>query len=212
MNNNYEYVQTLTSNKEELEKIKEQLKKEINYLFISDKEKEKLIEKVLQETIIAYTPNIIFPFLQYTKIKLKKEIEKIYFIPSESFTSEEKKILHLYLHQENNKFLSEEEIIKRLHTNSGAIYQALQKLELQKQKDEVKRLYPNYKKILKDRKLFFKEKTTLSEEDILLIGYYIGEIEDICLDIKEISEITNQGEKETEKKTSHRFFFINRFE
>lgn len=200
MNNNYEYVQTLTSNKEELEKIKEQLKKEINYLFISDEEKEKLIEKVLQETIIAYTPNIIFPFLQYTKIKLKKEIEKIYFIPSESFTSEEKKILHLYLHQENNKFLSEEEIIKRLHTNSGAIYQALQKLELQKQKDEVKRLYPNYKKILKDRKLFFKEKTTLSEEDILLIGYYIGEIEDICLDIKEISEITNQGEKETEKK------------
>ena len=200
MNNNYEYVQTLTSNKEELEKIKEQLKKEINYLFISDEEKEKLIEKVLQETIIAYTPNIIFPFLQYTKIKLKKEIEKIYFIPSESFTSEEKKILHLYLHQENNKFLSEEEIIKCLHTNSGTIYQALQKLELQKQKDEVKRLYPNYKKILKDRKLFFKEKTTLSEEDILLIGYYIGEIEDICLDIKEISEITNQGEKETEKK------------
>lgn len=200
MNNNYEYVQTLTSNKEELEKIKEQLKKEINYLFISDEEKEKLIEKVLQETIIAYTPNIIFPFLQYTKIKLKKEIEKRYFIPSENFTSEEKKILHLYLHQENNKFLSEEEIIKRLHTNSGTIYQALQKLELQKQKDEVKRLYPNYKKILKDRKLFFKEKTTLSEEDILLIGYYIGEIEDICLDIKEISEITNQGEKETEKK------------
>ena len=73
MNNNYEYVQTLTSNKEELEKIKEQLKKEINYLFISDEEKEKLIEKVLQETIIAYTPNIIFPFLQYTKIKLKKK-------------------------------------------------------------------------------------------------------------------------------------------
>ena len=67
MNNNYEYVQTLTSNKEELEKIKEQLKKEINYLFISDKEKEKLIEKVLQETIIAYTPILFFPFYNIQK-------------------------------------------------------------------------------------------------------------------------------------------------
>ena len=202
MNNNYEYVEKLKENKEEQKKIEEQLQKELDILLISEEEKEKLLLSVIKSAIDSYTPTTLFPFLRYVKIKLKKEIEKKYFTPSQIISVEEQKIINLYLSKKEEQFLTEEEIRKRLQINSGTLYQAIFKLEngTAKTRKELLTLFPNYKEQIKERKSFFKQSVKTSEDSLRYLGYYIGEVDDICLDIHEIALKEGKKEEEIEKE------------
>lgn len=207
MNNNYEYVQSLKKNKEEQEKIKKQLQKTLDILLIPEEEKEQLLSSVIDNAINSYTQNTLFPFLRYVKIKLKKEIEKKYFTPSQLISIEEQKIINLYLSKKDEHFLTEEEIRERLQINSGTLYQTITKLENtdSKTKRELLKLFPNYKQQLKERKKYFHQPIELSETDLRYLGYYIGEIDDICLDIHDIA--VKEGKKETEIEKSLKSIF-----
>ena len=202
MNNNYEYVEKLKEDKEEQKKIEEQLQKELDILLISEEEKEKLLSSVIKNAIDSYTPTTLFPFLRYVKIKLKKEIEKKYFTPSQIISIEEQKIINLYLSKKEEQFLTEEEIRKRLQINSGTLYQAIFKLEngTAKTRKELLTLFPNYKEQIKERKRFFKQPVKTSEDSLRYLGYYIGEVDDICLDIHEIALKEGKKEEEIEKE------------
>lgn len=201
MNNNYEYVQSLKKNKEEQEKIKKQLQKTLDILLIPEEEKEQLLSSVIDNAINSYTQNTLFPFLRYVKIKLKKEIEKKYFTPSQLISIEEQKIINLYLSTNKEHFLTEEEIRERLQINSGTLYQTITKLENtdSKTKRELLKLFPNYKQQLKERKKYFHQPIELSETNLRYLGYYIGEIDDICLDIHDIAVKEEKKETEIEK-------------
>ena len=207
MNNNYEYVEKLKENKEEQKKIEEQLQKELDILLISEEEKEKLLLSVIKSAIDSYTPTTLFPFLRYVKIKLKKEIEKKYFTPSQIISVEEQKIINLYLSKKEEQFLTEEEIRKRLQINSGTLYQAIFKLEngTAKTRKELLTLFPNYKEQIKERKSFFKQSVKTSEDSLRYLGYYIGEVDDICLDIHEIALKEGKKEEEIEKELKEVF-------
>ena len=207
MNNNYEYVEKLKENKEEQKKIEEQLQKELDILLISEEEKEKLLLSVIKNAIDSYTPTTLFPFLRYVKIKLKKEIEKKYFTPSQIISIEEQKIINLYLSKKEEQFLTEEEIRKRLQINSGTLYQAIFKLEngTAKARKELLTLFPNYKEQIKERKRFFKQSVKTSENSLRYLGYYIGEVDDICLDIHEIALKEGKKEEEIEKELKEVF-------
>ena len=202
MNNNYEYVQKLKQNLEEQEKIKKELKKELDFLLIPNSEKENLITNILNTALETYSPTTILSFNKFIKTKLRKEVDKLYFNPSSIIPIEEQKIIYLYLTQENNHFLTEEEIRKRLRTNSGNIYNVLKKLKTKQQKisDELKKLFPDYEKQLTKRKKEQQTSSTLSETDLRYLGYYIGEINDICLGIDEIAR--KEGKKESEIQES----------
>ena len=205
--NNYEYVQRLKQNIEEQEKLKTKLKQTLNYLSITEEEKEKIITNLLSIEIETYKPTTILPFQKYIKIKLEKEINKLYFTPSTIIPIEEQKIIYLYLNQSQNHFLTEEEIRTNLHTDSKKIYLALKKLRptSTQEKEELTKLFPNYKQQLKKRHSFFNQTTIISEKDLEYLGYYIGEINDICLDINEIAKKEEKPASEIEKSLKSTF-------
>ena len=211
MNNNYEYVQKLKQNLEEQEIIKEELKKELDFLLIPTNEKENLITNILNTALETYSPTTILNFNKFVKTRLIKEVDKLYFKPSSIIPIEEQKIIYLYLTQENNHFLTEEEIRKRLHTNSGNIYNVLNKLKTNEQKtsEELKKIFPDYKKqLIKRKKEQQPSSPLLSETDLRILGYYIGEINDICLGIDEIARKEGKKESEIEKNLNFTFHLL----
>lgn len=189
MKNNYEYVQSLKTNLKEQEKIKKELSKILENLLIDDETTECFISDILSLAIKKYTPNNMLPFQAYVKNILQKEMEKKYFTPSSTISIENQKIINLYLLPKNDGFLTEEEIRKTLQINSGTLYQAITKLNSEdpKIRKEIKRIYPDYKEKLRKRREFFKKTQKLSTIDLQYLGYYIGEIDDICLDIHDIA-------------------------
>ena len=202
MNNNYEYVKRVKENKEEQEKLKEQLQNIIDIIDLPEDEQKKLIDEVLANALETYSPNNMINFQAYLKNKLKKEIERKYFTPSTIIPIEKQKIINLFLSKRNDKFLTEEEIRKKLQIDSGTLYQGISILSSQsnKIKSELLRIFPNYKQQLKERKVYFKQPITLSETDLRYLGYYIGEINDICLDIHEIAIKEGKSDIEIEKQ------------
>ena len=202
MNNNYEYVKRVKENKEEQEKLKEQLQNIIDIIDLPEDEQKKLIDEVLANALETYSPNNMINFQAYLKNKLKKEIERKYFTPSTIIPIEKQKIINLFLSKRNDKFLTEEEIRKKLQIDSGTLYQGISILSSQsnKIKSELLRIFPNYKQQLKERKVYFKQPITLSETDLRYLGYYIGEINDICLDIHEIAIKEGKSDMEIEKQ------------
>ena len=202
MNNNYEYVKRVRENKEEQEKLKEQLQNIIDIIDLPEDEQKKLIDEVLANALETYSPNNMINFQAYLKNKLKKEIERKYFTPSTIIPIEKQKIINLFLSKRNDKFLTEEEIRKKLQIDSGTLYQGISILSSQsnKIKSELLRIFPNYKQQLKERKVYFKQPITLSETDLRYLGYYIGEINDICLDIHEIAIKEGKSDMEIEKQ------------
>lgn len=202
--NNYEYLNKIITNQEEQEKLKQELKKELYGFILTAEEQGEIISTTLENALKSYKSTNPFPFIKHLKIKLKKAIEEKYFTPSTLVSIDEQKIIKLYLTDINNSFLTEEEIRKRLQIDSKAIYHALIKLE-NENKEELEKLFPNYKHQIKKRKKFFKSPVTLSEQDLLYIGYYIGEINDLCLDIEEIAKLENKNIPEIKKELTIAF-------
>ena len=207
MNNNYEYVQRLKQDIEEQEKIKKELKRDLDYLLITEEEKENIITKVFSNEIETYKPTTILPFQKYIKKKLENEINKVYFAPSTIIPIQEQKIIYLYLNQSQNRYLTEDEIRINLHTDSKNVYLALKKLRPASTqiKEELNKLFPNYKRQLKNRQVFFNQTPVISEQDLKYLGYYIGEINDICLSIDEIAKKEGKTESEIQKSLKATF-------
>ena len=207
MNNNYEYVQRLKQDIEEQEKIKKELKRDLDYLLITEEEKENIITKVFSNEMETYKPTTILPFQKYIKKKLENEINKVYFAPSTIIPIQEQKIIYLYLNQSQNRYLTEDEIRINLHTDSKNVYLALKKLRPASTqiKEELNKLFPNYKRQLKNRQVFFNQTPVISEQDLKYLGYYIGEINDICLSVDEIAKKEGKTESEIQKSLKATF-------
>ena len=152
------------------EKIKEELKKQnINF-------DEKLITDILNNAINSYNDSIKIPFLFHLKTTIKNENKKPNNINTGILNNEEYHIIKLYLSEEDNKYLSKGEIAKKLGLNLNDILKAIEKIDTNK--DEIEKLFPNYKNKLKDRTIFFTKKTaSLTEDQILLIVDYCGVFE-----------------------------------
>ena len=207
MKNDYNNIQNLNKTSDNFNKIKQILKSKLSYLLISEEEKEKLVKKILEKAIDEYNETTTLPFLHFASIKLKKEIDAIYFKPTSTIPIMDQKIINLYLSKENDNFLSETEIQKRLQIYSSDIYRIVNILKNRdsKVKKELQSIFPNYKQQLKERNLFFKTQKAISDTDILYLAYYIGEINDICLDIKEIAIKEGKSELEIEKSLNATF-------
>ena len=207
MKNDYNNIQNLNKTSDNFNKIKQILKSKLSYLLISEEEKEKLVKKILEKAIDEYNETTTLPFLHFASIKLKKEIDAIYFKPTSTIPIMDQKIINLYLSKENDNFLSETEIQKRLQIYSSDIYRIVNILKNRdsKVKKELQSIFPNYKQQLKERNLFFKTQKAISDTDILYLAYYIGEINDICLDIKEIEIKEGKSELEIEKSLNATF-------
>ena len=207
MHNNYEYVQRLKQDIKEQEKIKKELKRDLDYLLITEEEKENIITKVFYNEIETYKPTTILPFQKYIKKKLENEINKVYFAPSTIIPIQEQKIIYLYLNQRQNRYLTEDEIRISLHTDSKNIYLALKKLRPASTsiKEELNKLFPNYKRQLKNRQAFFNQTPVISEQNLKYLGYYIGEINDICLSVDEIAKKEGKTESEIQKNLEATF-------
>ena len=180
--------------------LREKLKETIICPILPDDEKDKIIDEIIEKNPIDKNKNLFNNLRQLTFI-LNQHLQKTYFPKSPVFTTEEQKIIMLYLSKKDNKFYSEEEIRKLLNVYSGKIYQTITKLK--QEKKEALRLFPKYQKLLKERMAKSKQQRfQLTEEDIQLLGYYIGEINDICLDIEEIAKLKEKTNKEiTERLT-----------
>lgn len=202
--NNYEYLNKIETSQEEQEKLKQELKKELDGFILTTEEQEKIISNTLEKALKSYKSTNPVSFIKYLKIKLKKEVEEKYLTPSTLISTDDQKIIKLYLTNINNRFLTEEEIRKRLQIDSKAIYHALMKLK-DINKEELEKLFPNYKYKIKKRKEFFKSPVTLSEQNLLYIGYYIGEINDLCLDIEEIAKLENKSTTQIKKELTVAF-------
>ena len=190
----------MNEEKETLSILKEKLKEKIICPILPDDEKDKIIDEIIEKNPIDQNKTLFNNLRQLTLI-LNNHLQKTYFPKSPIFSTQDQKIIMLYLSKKDNQFYSEEEIRKLLNVYSGQIYQAIEKLK--KKKKEALKLFPNYQKLLKERIVKSKQqRLELSEEDIQLIGYYIGEINYICLDIAEIAKLKQKTEKEiTDKLT-----------
>lgn len=202
--NNYEYLNKIKTSQEEQDKLTQELKKELDSFILTTEEQEKIISNTLEKAFKSYIITNPVPFIKYLKIKLKKEVEEKYLTPSALISIDDQKIIKLYLTDINNRFLTEEEIRKRLQIDSKAIYHALMKLK-DINKEELEKLFPNYKYQIKKRKEFFKRSITLSEQNLLYIGYYIGEVNDLCLDVEEIAKLENKSIAKIKKELTIAF-------
>ena len=97
MKNDYNNIQNLNKTSDNFNKIKQILKSKLSYLLISEEEKEKLVKKILEKAIDEYNETTTLPFLHFASIKLKKEIDAIYFKPTSTIPIMDQKIINLYL-------------------------------------------------------------------------------------------------------------------
>ena len=149
------------------ERIKEELKR-LNTTFNDD-----IVNKILNTAIETCDGNIKIPFLFHLKIVTKNMITKRKDIDTGIFTKLEYNIIKLYLNKENDQYLSRGVIADRLSVNINEVLKTIDKLE--EDNEEIEKVFPNYEDKIKERDIYFeKQRTTLSDDRIILIGEFCG--------------------------------------
>ena len=144
------------------------------------------VDEILKEALDTYKEDTKMPFLFHIKNIIKNNFNKKYDINTGIFSKFEYKVLSLYLNKYNNVFLSKEDIAKEVSYPRSFIEEVITKFE-NMDKTSIEEVFPDYEKKLEERKkYFYHPPKTLTEDDIELIGYYIGGIGNKPLNIYEL--------------------------
>ncbi len=144
------------------------------------------VDEILKEGLDTYKEDTKMPFLFHIKNIIKNNFNKKYDINTGIFSKFEYKVLSLYLNKYNNVFLSKEDIAKDVSYPRSFIEEVITKFE-NMDKTSIEEVFPDYEKKLEERKkYFYHPPKTLTEDDIELIGYYIGGIGNKPLNIYEL--------------------------
>ncbi len=209
MSKNIELVKELKSKSSKRsiffkEKIKEELKEyniEINDTIIND---------IFNKALDTYTEDIKIPFLFHLKVTIKNVLFPKEDINTGIFSKLEYKVLSLYINTNNNIFLPKAEIARRVSYPMSFIEEIITKFENMDSND-IEKVFPNYEKKLKERKEYFYHLANdLKEEDIELIGYYIGGIGDKAFNIYELATKYGRSTMEIKKRLIKAFNIIKR--
>ena len=145
------------------EKIKEELKK--NNMEINDT----IINDIFNKALDTYTDDIKIPFLFHIKAVIKNKDKKK---ETGDLNKLQYEVIKLYLTKENNKYLSKIDIATRLSIKIDEVIDIIESLNNYNNLDKI---FPNYKEMLKDRNDYFKKKAVvISEKQIILLVEYCG--------------------------------------
>ena len=169
MSKNSELVKELrngNSNREAF--FKEKIKEELDKSGINSSD-EVTVNDIFNKALDTYTDDVKIPFLFHIKAVIKnkdKKTESVY------LNKLQYEVIKLYLTKENNKYLSKIEIATRLSIKIDEVIDIIESLNNDNNLDKV---FPNYKEILKDRNDYFKKKAiVISEKQIILLVEYCG--------------------------------------
>ena len=145
------------------EKIKEELKK--NNMEINDT----IINDIFNNALDTYTDDVKIPFLFHIKAVIKNKDKKT---ETGYLNKLQYEVIKLYLTKENNKYLSKIDIATKLSIKIDEVIDIIESLNNDNNLDKI---FPNYKEILKDRNDYFKKKAVvISEKQIILLVEYCG--------------------------------------
>lgn len=207
----------MTSNKEIVELLKkgdpqrtkffqDMLKKELKNSFLTEEKKDKLIKETLTEAMDSYQDeNTIFAFYLKRILKQKEKViqEKETSLGNQLFSKEEMLILNLYQDVTSYGYLDNHQIAAKLHLSLYRVKSVEKKLAqlLKRNREDILTLFPNLKENLKLRaSLQEKQKQKLTEEEIKLIAYFTGEINDVCLDLPDLAKRFYLEEEQVKQK------------
>lgn len=207
----------MTSNKEIVELLKQgdpqrtkffqdMLKKELKNSFLTEEEKDKLIKETLTEAMDSYQDeNTIFAFYLKRILKQKEKViqKKETSLGNQLFSKEEMLILNLYQDVTSYGYLDNHQIAAKLHLSLYRVKSVEKKLAqlLKRNREDILTLFPNLKENLKLRaSLQEKQKQKLTEEEIKLIAYFTGEINDVCLDLPDLAKRFYLEEEQVKQK------------
>ncbi len=207
----------MTSNKEIVELLKkgdpqrtkffqDMLKKELKNSFLTEEEKDKLIKETLTEAMDSYQDeNTIFAFYLKRILKQKEKViqKKETSLGNQLFSKEEMLILNLYQDVTSYGYLDNHQIAAKLHLSLYRVKSVEKKLAqlLKRNREDILTLFPNLKENLKLRaSLQEKQKQKLTEEEIKLIAYFTGEINDVCLDLPDLAKRFYLEEEQVKQK------------
>ena len=207
----------MTSNKELVELLKkgdpqrtkffqDMLKKELKNSFLTEEEKDKLIKETLTEAMDSYQDeNTIFAFYLKRILKQKEKViqKKETSLGNQLFSKEEMLILNLYQDVTSYGYLDNHQIAAKLHLSLYRVKSVEKKLAqlLKRNREDILTLFPNLKENLKLRaSLQEKQKQKLTEEEIKLIAYFTGEINDVCLDLPDLAKRFYLEEEQVKQK------------
>ncbi len=169
-----------------LKTLKERLDKE-KLVATTDK-----LEEFLNMAIDTYQEKTQIPFLMYLVAISKKELKQSDTPKNDIFYEQEMDILNLYA---SSVDISSEEIAKALNINIITVTQTIQKLKnvFDKNPNDVQEILPNIEKKLypneiNSKKIITRKRPIISKSEILMIGLYTGQIEDICIDLEELAK------------------------
>lgn len=169
MSKNSELVKELrngNSNREAF--FKEKIKEELDKSGINSSD-EVTVNDIFNKALDTYTDDVKIPFLFHIKAVIKNKDKKTESVYLNKFQYE---VIKLYLTKENNKYLSKIEIATRLSIKIDEVIDIIESLNNDNNLDKV---FPNYKEILKDRNDYFKKKAiVISEKQIILLVEYCG--------------------------------------
>lgn len=190
------------------EKIKNELKK-----YLQEPTDEQLERLLMEATNEFINKNIESSYLFYCQSYILTKLEKInniHFEANDLFTKQEMIIMTLYL---NDEIILKEAIAKKLGISpfdvNNTIYKA--KNYYSENRNQITDLFPNFKKTIeKKEKLnnIIKNKKNIKRKDIELLGYFTGQINNICLDIEELAEQNFTSKEEMEKNLAKIFISL----
>ena len=149
--------------------------------------------------------NTIFAFYLKRILKQKEKViqEKETSLGNQLFSKEEMLILNLYQDVTSYGYLDNHQIAAKLHLSLYRVKSVEKKLAqlLKRNREDILTLFPNLKENLKLRaSLQEKQKQKLTEEEIKLIAYFTGEINDVCLDLPDLAKRFYLEEEQVKQK------------
>ena len=149
--------------------------------------------------------NTIFAFYLKRILKQKEKViqKKETSLGNQLFSKEEMLILNLYQDVTSYGYLDNHQIAAKLHLSLYRVKSVEKKLAqlLKRNREDILTLFPNLKENLKLRaSLQEKQKQKLTEEEIKLIAYFTGEINDVCLDLPDLAKRFYLEEEQVKQK------------
>ncbi len=198
MKSNIELIEDIKRDKTKreffLKKVKDSIEK-YSFNFTNQE-----LEELLDEAIENYNDSIKITLIFYLTAYIKKRLEekKGNQEKSKLFTWEEIAIINQYLENNNGQYQYLAVIKmnnKFIDIDVNAVIKKFKNLVV-KNESVVEEIFPNAKKRLKQRILFEKNGKVkkISAEDLELLGYFTGQINDICLDVEELAAIKDYSE------------------
>ena len=184
--------------------FKNKLKESIKKLNLKDINEETLINEVFKEALDTYTENTPILFIYHMNGILANKTDNNF---NYKLTDKEEVIVYSLMKKENGKFLTNELIIAKNGITKEELENIFEKMDKikEKNKEYYDEFFKNYHNIMEQRKKYFKDLVTISDDDLEMLGYFIGYNNKKELSIEEIASLYGLSEEVARKKIVHIF-------